>query len=83
MPSPPLSIEKFHFAGQFFAPEFCCTQQNKRKNGHSMHLFFMQLFVPGTSQISPDSTRETVFAAFSCGFLNRNVLGMEDYYVEF
>ena len=35
MPSPPLSIEKFHFAGEFFAPEFCCTQQNKRKMNRS------------------------------------------------
>ena len=38
-----------------------------------MHLFFMQLFVLGTSQISPDPTRGTSFAAFSCGSLNRNV----------
>lgn len=34
----------------------------------------------GTSQISPDPTRETAFAAFSCGSSNVNVLGMEDYY---
>ena len=32
------------------------------------------------SQISPDPTRETAFAAFSCGSSNVNVLGMEDYY---
>ncbi len=43
-----------------------------------MHLFFIRLFVPRTSQISPDPTRKLTFAAFSCSFLNENVLGRED-----
>ena len=43
-----------------------------------MHLFFIKLFVPRTSQISPDPTRKLTFAAFSCSFLNENVLGRED-----
>ena len=40
-------------------------------------LFFIRLFVPRTSQISSYPTRETAFAAFSCGSSNVNVLGME------
>ena len=40
-------------------------------------LFFTRLFVPRTSQISSNPTRETAFAAFSCGSSNVNVLGME------
>ncbi len=35
--------------------------------------------MPRTSQISLDPTRETAFAAFSCGTSNVNVLGMEDF----
>ena len=34
--------------------------------------------MPRTSQISLGPTRETVYAVFSCGFSNRNVLRMED-----
>ena len=40
-------------------------------------LFFARLIVPRTSQISLYPTRETAFAAFSCGSSNVNVLGME------
>ena len=40
-------------------------------------LFFIRLFVPRTSQISSYPTRETAFAAFTCGSSNVNVLGME------
>ena len=40
--------------------------------------FFTGLFVPRTSQISLDLTRETAFTDFSCGFSNVNVLGMEN-----
>ncbi len=39
--------------------------------------FITRLFVPRTSQISPDPTGETAFADFSCGSSNVNVLGME------
>ena len=34
--------------------------------------------MPRTSQISLGPTGETVYAVFSCGFSNRNVLRMED-----
>ena len=34
--------------------------------------------MPRMSQISPDPTRETTFAASSCGTLNANILRMED-----
>ena len=40
--------------------------------------FFTGLFVPRTSQISLDPTRETAFTDFSCGSSNGNVLGMEN-----
>lgn len=36
------------------------------------------LFVPRTSQISLEPTRETAYADFSCGSSNVNVLGKED-----
>jgi len=39
-------------------------------------IFFTQLFVPRTSQISFYPTRETSFAVFSCSSSNVNVLGM-------
>jgi len=39
-------------------------------------IFFTQLFVPRTSQMSFYPTRETAFAVFSCGSSNVNVLGM-------
>jgi hypothetical protein len=41
------------------------------------YIFFTELFVQRTSQISPDPTRET---AFACGFSNVSVLRMEDFY---
>ena len=40
------------------------------------YIFFTELFVQRTSQISPDPTRET---AFACGFSNVSVLRMEDF----
>ncbi len=41
------------------------------------YIFFTELFVQRTSQISLDPTRET---AFACGFSNVSVLRMEDFY---
>ena len=71
----PLKIRQVDHLLTFFFYAFR-SEVNSVKNKLDS-LFFTRLFVPRTSQISLYPTRETAFAAFSCGSSNVNVLGME------